>query len=64
MQGVGFRPHVIRLATDLGVDGWVQNVGGDVVIEATGRPEALRSPIWPAGLPPRPRRARRSARWW
>jgi hydrogenase maturation protein HypF len=41
VQGIGFRPHVIRLATDLGLDGWVQNVGGDVVIEAAGRPEAL-----------------------
>ncbi|MFD5246085.1 carbamoyltransferase HypF [Amycolatopsis sp. NPDC058340] len=41
VQGVGFRPHVHRVATALGVDGEVRNVGGHVVITASGRPEVL-----------------------
>lgn len=41
VQGVGFRPHVHRVATALGVRGEVRNVGGHVVITASGRPEVL-----------------------
>jgi hydrogenase maturation protein HypF len=41
VQGVGFRPFVVRLATALGLTGWVQNAGGHVVIEAAGTAEAL-----------------------
>lgn len=41
VQGVGFRPHVHRVATALGVDGEVRNVGGHVVITVSGRPEVL-----------------------
>ncbi|HEX6234700.1 MAG TPA: carbamoyltransferase HypF [Jiangellaceae bacterium] len=41
VQGVGFRPYVVRLATALGLTGWVQNAGGHVVIEATGSADAL-----------------------
>ena len=41
VQGVGFRPHVFRVATALGVRGEVRNVGGHVVITATGSPDVL-----------------------
>jgi hydrogenase maturation protein HypF len=43
VQGVGFRPFVYRVATDLGLDGSVRNVDGEVVIEAAGPPGALRA---------------------
>jgi hydrogenase maturation protein HypF len=41
VQGVGFRPFVYRVATGLGLDGTVRNVGGEVLIEAAGRAEVL-----------------------
>jgi hydrogenase maturation protein HypF len=41
VQGVGFRPFVYRLATSLGLDGWVRNAGGHVVVEAAGAPTEL-----------------------
>ncbi|GGN48577.1 carbamoyltransferase HypF [Streptomyces albiflavescens] len=42
VQGVGFRPHVHRTATALGLDGWVRNVDGHVELTASGRPAVLR----------------------
>jgi hydrogenase maturation protein HypF len=34
VQGVGFRPLVYRAAREMGIKGWVRNVGGDVEIVA------------------------------
>ncbi|MGQ9635001.1 MAG: carbamoyltransferase HypF [Bryobacteraceae bacterium] len=39
VQGVGFRPFVYRLASELDLKGWVLNSGSGLVIEAEG-PEA------------------------
>ncbi len=41
VQGVGFRPFVYRLATDLRLPGWVLNSGQGVFIEADGEKEVL-----------------------
>ncbi|MCB1492775.1 MAG: carbamoyltransferase HypF, partial [Rhodobiaceae bacterium] len=41
VQGVGFRPFVYRLAHEFGLDGWVRNSAGTVLIHAEGRPDAL-----------------------
>ncbi len=36
VQGVGFRPFVYRLASDLGLHGWVVNSSSGVIIEVEG----------------------------
>jgi len=36
VQGVGFRPFVYRLATELALDGWVRNDAAGVTIEVEG----------------------------
>ena len=41
MQGVGFRPFVHRLATELGLGGFVRNCTGGALIEIEGEAEAL-----------------------
>ena len=41
VQGVGFRPFVFRLATELGLGGWVNNDERGVVVEVEGAAAAL-----------------------
>ena len=41
VQGVGFRPFVYRLATDLGLAGWVRNSSAGLLVEVEGRGEAV-----------------------
>lgn len=36
VQGVGFRPFIYRLATELGLVGWVNNSAGGVALEVEG----------------------------
>lgn len=41
VQGVGFRPHVHRLASSLGLSGFVGNDSTGVILQVEGRSEAL-----------------------
>jgi hydrogenase maturation protein HypF len=43
VQGVGFRPFVYRLATEIGLNGWVLNSAQGVFIEVEGRRDRLQS---------------------
>ena len=42
VQGVGFRPFVYRLATEMALTGWVLNSSAGLVVEVEGAPDALR----------------------
>jgi len=41
VQGVGFRPHIYRLASSLHLQGVVRNFSGGVIIEVEGEPHVL-----------------------
>ncbi|WP_289501244.1 acylphosphatase [Gloeocapsopsis sp. IPPAS B-1203] len=43
VQGVGFRPFIYRLATELGLVGWVNNFAGGVAIEVEGSQTQLQA---------------------
>jgi hydrogenase maturation protein HypF len=43
VQGVGFRPHVYRLAIELGLKGWVLNSSAGVFIEVEGTEDLLQA---------------------
>jgi hydrogenase maturation protein HypF len=43
VQGVGFRPFVFRLATGLGLTGWVNNSSQGVFLEVEGPRQRLES---------------------
>ena len=43
VQGVGFRPFIYRLATELGLRGWVNNSSSGVFLEVEGPRNVLRS---------------------
>ena len=42
VQGVGFRPFVYRLATEMSLTGWVLNSSAGLVVEVEGLPDDLR----------------------
>ena len=41
MQGVGFRPFVYRLATEMSLTGWVLNSSAGLVVEVEGPSDQL-----------------------
>jgi len=43
VQGVGFRPHVYRLAAEFGLKGWVLNSSAGVFMEVEGSEETVRA---------------------
>ena len=55
VQGVGFRPFLYRLASELDLTGWVRNRPAGVICEVEGPAEAVRSFLQriPCELPPR-----------
>src|SRR5437762_10781100 len=55
VQGVGFRPFVYRLATDLRLNGWVLNSAQGVFIEVEGARDSLRKFLFRLGKEKPPR---------
>jgi hydrogenase maturation protein HypF len=55
VQGVGFRPFIYRLATELGLTGWVNNSAQGVLVEVEGTRELLETFLarLPLEKPPR-----------
>ncbi len=43
VQGVGFRPFVYRLASEMSLTGWVLNSSSGLVVEVEGAPEQLQN---------------------
>jgi hydrogenase maturation protein HypF len=41
VQGVGFRPFIFKLATTLGLNGWVKNTSSGVDIVVSGESEKI-----------------------
>lgn len=42
VQGIGFRPYIYRLATELGLAGWVRNTQTGVIVEVEGNAKSVR----------------------
>jgi len=42
VQGVGFRPHIYRLAKAFDLSGWVSNAAAGVIVEIQGEPERIK----------------------
>ncbi|MFP4367540.1 MAG: carbamoyltransferase HypF, partial [Bacteroidales bacterium] len=45
VQGVGFRPAVYRIASEIGIKGWVKNTNENVIIYACGDPSQIETLI-------------------
>src|SRR5579864_7578978 len=41
VQGVGFRPFVFRLASEMGLAGWVSNAAHGATVEVEGAPDLV-----------------------
>ena len=52
VQGVGFRPYVFRLASELGLGGWVLNDERGVLLEVEGEPAEVEAFARASGEPP------------
>ena len=63
VQGVGFRPFVYRLATGLGLSGWVLNSAAGVFVEAEGAADAVRSFVLALDRDRPPRAVIQSLEW-
>ncbi len=63
VQGVGFRPWVYRIATQLGIAGQVRNDVGGVTVEAFGEPSALDGLVRALQSDPPPAAEIRSLQW-